>query len=361
MALQSVYDNDEASESRSTGRHEIARTSRRHFLWGSLALASTSLLAGCALPPAPWQASSRVPRVGVINGATAEFYIPLLAAFRRGLHEHGYEEGHNITIEERYLDGRGERVPEVLNELLQLGVAAILTGDPATVQAAQRTASTVPIIMAGVGIDPASTDRGVSRARSTGNRTGLSLATPALTGKRLQVLRELVPDADHLGVLLDDNTGHATVSALQQLLAEASQAHEADVRPIHVVSPSDLEPVFQSMRQAGTGAVWVPATPLTASSIDRILDLSLQYRLPALFSLSEIARGGGLMALSIDRADLYRRSAGYLDKILKGARAADLPIGQPTGFELVVNVRTAGILGLTIPPSILHDATEIIQ
>jgi ABC-type uncharacterized transport system substrate-binding protein len=151
------------------------------------------------------------------------------------------------------------------------------------------------------------------------------------------------------------------VSTLERQVTESSQALGVDVRSVHVLTPSDLEPAFESMRQAGTGAVWVPATPLTASSIDQILDLALQYRLPALFSLSEIARGGGLMALSIDRADLYRRAAGYLDKVLKGARPADLPIGQPTALELVVNLQTAGVLGLTIPPSILLDATEIIQ
>jgi putative tryptophan/tyrosine transport system substrate-binding protein len=358
MARHSVY---ETSKSRSARRCVIARASRRDFLWGSLALAGTSLLAGCARPPAPWQTRIGAPRVGVVNGATADFYVPLLAAFRRGLHEHGYEEGRTISIEERYLDGHAERAPRVVNELLQLGVAAIVTGNPATVQAAERATSTVPIIMVGVGTNPASTDRGVSRARSAGNSTGLSLATPALPGMRLRVLREIVPDAGHLGVLLDDNTGQVAVSTLERQVTESSQALGVDVRSVHVLTPSDLEPAFESMRQAGTGAVWVPATPLTASSIDQILDLALQYRLPALFSLSEIARGGGLMALSIDRADLYRRAAGYLDKVLKGARPADLPIGQPTALELVVNLQTAGVLGLTIPPSILLDATEIIQ
>jgi putative ABC transport system substrate-binding protein len=339
----------------------MERTSRRRFLWGSLALAGSGLLVGCGLPRSPLQASAGIPRIGVVNGASAGFYVPLLAAFRQRLEEHGYEEGRTIAIGERYLDGQSERAPQVVNELLQQGVVAIVSGDPVAVQAAQRATSTIPIIMAGVGTDPTSLGREGSRARPVDNITGLSLATPGLSGRRLEVLHEAVPDAGRIGVLVDDTTGHEAVRVLERQMREAGQSLGVEVRSIHVQGSHDLEPAILGTRRDGTGAVWVPATPLTASYIDQLLDLVLQHRVPAIFSLSEIARGGGLMALGIDRGDLYRRAADYVDKVLNGARPADLPIDQPTGFELVVNLQTAQALGLTIPQSILQRASELIR
>ena len=361
MSRDTLYSTAQLTAPRAVSRHGIARVGRRHFLRGGLALAGAGLLATSALGWAPWRSAAGPPRIGVINGAGAELYVPLLAAFRQGLRDHGYEEGQSIAIEERYLDGRVDRAPEVVQDLLQLGVSAIVSGDAATVRAARRATSTVPIVMVGVAAASAGPERGEVWAGRVGTSTGLSLDAPALPGMRLQLLHELVPDAGLLAVLLDDNAPPQATRVLEQQLAESVQTLGVSGQTFPIRDASDLEPAFQSMRQAGSGGVWVPVTPLTGASIDQILDLVLQYRLPALFSLAEIARGGGVLALSIDRTDLYRRAADYVDKILQCARPSDLPIGQPTAFELVVNLRTAGILGLTVPSSILAKATEIVQ
>jgi putative tryptophan/tyrosine transport system substrate-binding protein len=342
-------------------RHEMSRISRRGFVCGSLVLAGASLLAGCAPARFPWHASPGIPGIGVVNAATADFYVPLLAAFRKGLQAHGYEEGRNVTIEERYLDGQRERAPAVVHELLQLGVAAIVTGDPDTVKAAQRASTTVPIIMAGVAIDPAIAGGIATQSRPGSTTTGLSLVAPTLPRLQLEALHDAVPDAGQLRVILDTTTGPAATASLERQVTDGGRTLGIDVRPVHVKGQNDLEPAIVSMSRAGTGGVVIPATPLTASSIDRILDLVLQHRLPALYALPQIARGGGLMALGTDRADLYRRAAGYVDRVLKGARPADLPVEQPERLEFIVNVQTAQAIGLTIPQSVLQRATEIVQ
>ena len=245
--------------------------------------------------------------------------------------------------------------------MLRLGVATLVTGSPAVVQAAQRATTTVPIIMAGAGSDPVSTGLVTSLARPGGNTTGLSLGTPQLPERRLQVLRDTVPTTGGLGVLLDDNIGLATISALEQQLTEAGRSIGVGLHIVHVQSADELEPAFLAMSQAGVGAVLVPATPLSGAHIDKILDLVLRYRLPAMFSLPNIARDRGLMALGVDQADIYRRAAGYVDKVLKGADPGELPIELPAKFDFVINLRTAQALGLTIPQAVLLQATEVVQ
>jgi putative ABC transport system substrate-binding protein len=299
--------------------------------------------------------------VAVVNGRSAEDAAPQTEAFQQGLREHGYEDGRNIAIEWRFLDGRVERSPEVVQELLSTGVAAIVTGNPQFAQAAKQATSTVPIILAGVFGDPVAIGMVASLSRPGGNVTGLSFAVPTLALKQLQLLKETAPGANRIGSLYDATRGPAT-RPLAKLLEEAGASLGVEVRTYWIQRPEDLEPTFDAMRRDGVSALHVVETAaLTLMLAGRIADLALQDRLPVMYPTPEFMKAGGLMALGVDQADLYRRAAGYVYKILQGADPADLPVEQPTKFEFVINKKTADALGLTIPQSLLVQATEVIQ
>ena len=242
-------------------------SSRRRFLQGSLALAGSGLLAGCGLPPPPWQQPAKVPRIGVVSGGSAEFAAPHFEALRQGLREHGYDEGRSVLIEWRTLEGRTERAPEVMEELLRLGVAAIVTGNPPSVLAARRATSTVPIIMAGTFGDPIEQTGGVvaSFNRPGGNVTGLSLLVPTLVPKRLQLLKEAAPQAVRLAAVWDRTLG-PFVEARSKLLEDTGPSVGFEVRSVFVQRVEELEPTFEAIRQGGADALHVTEGPVTASN-----------------------------------------------------------------------------------------------
>ena len=336
------------------------RVSRRRFLQGGLALAGVGLVSGCRLVPQLTQQPSKIPRIGVVSALSSEAAAPFSEALREGLREHGYEEGRDILIEWRFMDGRSERASELMEELLPLGVVAIVTGNPVGVHAAKRATSTVPIIMAGVFSDPVEQGAVASLSRPGGNVTGLSLNVPTLRAKRMQLLKENVPDARRVGIVWDRNLGQI-IEANVRPLEEAANSLGMEARSVFVERAEELEPAFEAMRRDGVDTLWVIEGPVTVSHAGRIADLALRHRLPGIYGFPQFVRAGGLMSYGVDQADLYRRAAGYLHKVLQGVAPADLPVEQPTKFQFVINLKTAHALGLTIPQSGLLEATEIIQ
>jgi putative ABC transport system substrate-binding protein len=334
--------------------------SRRRFIRDSFAVAGLGLVSGCGIPAPPWAATPAVPRVAVVNGRSEVDAAPSSEAFRQGLREHGYEEGRNIAVEWRFLDGRGEQAPEVAREVVSLGVTALVSSSPVFVEAARAATGTVPIILAGVYQDPVGLGVAASLSRPGGNVTGLTFGVPTLQPKHLQLLKETAPSAARLGALWD-GSARDTSAPRAKLMEEAGPALGVEVRTYWVSRPDEFEPAFEAMRRDGIGALWVVASTLTNAHAGRIAELALQDGLPTISPLPDFARAGGLMTYAPDQVEMFRRAAGYVHKIIEGAAAAELPIEQPTKFAFVVNLRTAQALGMTIPDSVLAQATELIQ
>jgi len=301
---------------------------------------------------------SKMPRVGILFG----FSTLLIESFERGLRELAYVEGKNILIERRLSGGKNERLPELAADLVRLKVDVIFAPSTPMVRAAKQATSTIPIVFAVVS-DPVVDGLVDSLARPGRNITGLStLANIQLVGKRLELLRDTVPGVRRIAVLLD-TTGPA------HRVAEAPSAIEAAARSLRVqpviVRVGGAEGIgraFDMVLRDRPGAL-LPFTtsPLFYIQAERIAELAAKNRLPAIYESSELVHAGGLMSYGASYPDLMRRAAGYVDKILKGAKPADLPVEQPTKFELVINLKTAKALGLTIPPSLLQRADEVIQ
>ena len=302
---------------------------------------------------------TKVPRVGVLFGVIS---TPLIEAFERGLRELGYVEGKNILIERRFSGGKDERLPELAAELVRLKVDVIFAASTPMVRAARQAATTIPIIFAVVS-DPVVDGFVESLARPGGNITGLStLANVQLIAKRLELLRDTVLGVRRIAVLLD-TTGPA------HRVAEAPSAIEAAARSLRVQTViarvggvEEIGRAFDTVLRDRPGAL-LPFTtsPLFYRQAGRIAELAAKNRLPAIYESSELVHAGGLMSYGASYPDLMRRAAGYVDKILKGAKPADLPVEQASTFELVINLKTAKALGLTIPQLVLIRATEVIQ
>jgi putative ABC transport system substrate-binding protein len=333
----------------------VKTCSRRLFLHSSLTLAGLGLLAGCGR--LPWQAPpAKVPRVGLLWASEAS--NPNYEAFRAGLRELGYVEDRNIRLEARSSDGDDDRLPSLAAELVSVPVDVIVTeGSPGTA-AARAAAGTIPIVMARIG-DPVGAGFVASLARPGGTITGLSFVAPELSGKRLQLLKETVPGLTRLGVpWVPANPSHAIqVREIQ----EAGEALGVQVLPLEVHGANDFEPAFQSATQLSVGGLIVFADPFFSSQRAQIVGLAGQSRLPTIYNAKEFVDAGGLMSYGPNTMDMFRRAATYVDKILKGAKPADIPVEQPTKFDLVINLTTARALGLTIPQEVLMQATEVIQ
>ena len=336
----------------------MIRSSRRRFLQGSLALAGLGLLGGCGVRP-PWvQPAARVPRIGFLGATTESAEEARVEAFRRGLRELGYAEGETIAIEWRWAEGQFDRLPVLAAELVNLDVALIVAGGATSTSAAQGVTAAVPIVMAQV-VDPVGSGFVASLARPGGNITGLSNNAPEISGKRLQLLKEVVPHLARLAVLDNASTpGNAQALRQTELAARASgvQLYYRNVR-----RPEEIEGAFREAVEARADALLALGSPLFILERRRMVDLAAQYRLPATYQSVEHVRVGGLMTYSVSIDDLYRRTATYVDKILKGAKPADLPVEQPTNFDFVINLNAARAIGLTIPQAVLQQATEVIQ
>jgi putative ABC transport system substrate-binding protein len=321
---------------------------RRRFLATSL---STPLLI-----PLLASAQSRVARIAFLEGGNVGSH--LWGATREGLHDLGYVEGKNLVIEFRSADGHFERLPQILAELIALRVDVIVTiGDP-VVAAAKAATSTIPIVMAGAG-DPVGRGFVASLARPGGNLTGLSNYAVTLTGKWLELAREIVPGIPRVAILR--NAGNPT-HPLFWAEGEASASrlglavYSAEVR-----GPDDFDPAFAAMTRERVGAVVMLPDPMLGSQRTRLAELSMRFRLPSISSFRENTENGCLISYGPSLAANFRRAAAFIDRILKGAKPGELPIEQPTTFEMVVNVKTARALGLTIPPALLARADRVIE
>jgi putative ABC transport system substrate-binding protein len=279
-------------------------------------------------------------------------------AFRQGLSEHGYVEGRNIAFEHRYARGKHDLFPDLAAELVRLKVDIIVGGATPAIRAAKQATSAIPIVMAGTG-DPVGSGLVTSLARPGGNITGVSFVSPEIVGKQLQLLNEAVPTAFRVAVLWNPaNPLHALFLKEAQI---AGQALGVQLQLLEVRTSEEFDSAFRAVAKERAGALIVLGDAVFLTHTARISDFAAKNRLPAMYGYKEQAEAGGLMAYSPSLVDMYRRAATYVDKILKGTKPADLPVEQPTKFELVINLKTAKALGLTIPPSLLQRADEVIQ
>jgi ABC-type uncharacterized transport system substrate-binding protein len=298
-------------------------------------------------------------RIGFLEAGAPAANQHFLDAFKRGLHEQGYVEGQNVVVVERWADGNVERFPALLDELVQLKVEIIVVASTPGAVAARAAVKTVPVIFVGVG-DPVGNGIVASLGRPGGNLTGFSQAEEeGLVGKRIELFREAVPPIDRLA-LIWNSTAPGVALRLKEARSSAAK-FRVTLRPFDVRDAKELDGTFAAISKDRLTRLMVLADPLTVSNRVHIVELAAKARLPAIYPFLEFTRVGGLMAYGPSIPELFRRAAGYVGKILKGAKPADLPIEQPTKFDLVINLKTAKALGLTIPPSLLGRADELIQ
>jgi putative ABC transport system substrate-binding protein len=304
------------------------------------------------------QQSERVYRIGILDTIGASVNAENLQAFRQELSARGYVEGRNLSIEYRSAEGKAERFPDLAAELVRLRVDIIVTrGTPAAIAAKNATA-TIAIVMASAG-DPIGTGLVPNLAHPGGNLTGLSSVVAELSGKRIELLRAAFPTFSRVGVLW--NPISLAAQAEWKAIDAAAPAFGVVASSLEVRKSEDLEPAFTAMRKQRLDALVVELDPLTLHHRKQIVALARRYRLPDIYASREFVEAGGLISYGVNYPDLYRRAAIYVDKILKGAKPADLPIEQPTKFELLINLKTAKALGLTIPPSLLARADQVIE
>src|SRR6266705_2081437 len=301
---------------------------------------------------------AKVRQIGLLSPFTRSDAAPWNQALLKGLRDLGCIDGKNIAFEYRYSEGNNDRLPELIADLVRLKVDIIVTSVTNDALAAKNATREIPIVMVAAG-DPVATGIVASLARPGGNITGLSQMNPELIGKRLELLKEIVPELSSVAVLWNPEDPISILGWQEiQLPARklAVEAHSLKVR-----SPGDLDKAFDEAARTRVGALVIMPNPVFVTNLKRIADFAAQSRLPSIFHLREFAEAGGLVSYGVDRSDLFRRAATYADKILKGANPADLPIEQPTKFELVINLKTAKALGLGVPPSLLARADEVIQ
>jgi ABC-type uncharacterized transport system substrate-binding protein len=314
------------------------------------------LLALCASAEA--QQSAKIPRIGYLVGASLSGVSDRVEAFRKGLRELGYVEGKNIVIEWRGADGNRNRQRALAGELVRLKVDVIVTAGAGGTRAAKEATSTIPIVMA-QDPDPVGTGFVASLAQPGGNITGLSNLRPELSGKRLELMKEIVPKLARLAVL-----GTSSVPGNAQSLKEmelGASAVRVQLQYLDVLGPKEIETVFRAASKGRADAVLVLGSPFLLSHRIQVVDLALKSQLPAIYYSTEFVEDGGLMSYGVNINDLFRRAATYVDKILKGTKPADLSVEQPTKYELVINLKTAKQIGLTIPQSVLYRADRVIK
>jgi putative ABC transport system substrate-binding protein len=318
------------------------------------------LALGAAPLAAEAQQAAKVTRIGYLSANLAAS-PHILEAFRQGLRDLGYVEGRNVVIEYRYAEGNVERLPALAAELVALKVDVIVASGTLAALAAKQATSNFPIVFSPAG-DPVGSGLVSSLARPGGNVTGLSAFAPELVGKRLELLKQAVPGVNRVAVLWQPGAFGERVEMDTLKRAEiAARGLGVPLQFVEARGPADFDRAFSDMTRARAGALTVLASNMFNSERRRLVDLAAKNRLPALYSAREIVDAGGLMSYGANLAELNRRAATYVDKILKGAKPADLPVEQPTKFELIINLKTAKALGLTIPQSVLGRADEVIQ
>jgi putative ABC transport system substrate-binding protein len=322
---------------------------------GLLALCSL-LLAPCF--PTQAQQPTKIPRIGFLATVSLSNIPARTEAFHQGLRELKYVEGKNLLIEWRSAEGKNDHLPSLAAELVGLKVDVIVAAGEQPTRAAKEATSTIPIVMAQSG-DPVAEGVVASLARPGGNITGLSALAPEISGKQLELLKEIVPKLSRVAVLgTSAQPGNAQMLREVELVAKA---FGVKLQYLDVLSSKDIETAFRAAAKERAGAVLVLTSPVLLSQRTQIEDLAVKNRLPAISWASEFVVDGGLMSYGVSITDLFRRAATYVDKILKGAKPAELPIEQPTKFEFIINLKAAKQIGLTIPPKVLAQADRVIR
>jgi putative ABC transport system substrate-binding protein len=328
----------------------------QNLKWGGIvAIAVAFAMCGAV---AQAQQAKKVPRIAYLTGNSPSTNVARIEAFRQGLRELGYVEGKNIIIEWRYAEGKADRLPALAAELVRIKVEVIVTTGPGPTRAAKEATTTIPIVMA-QDPDPVGNGFVASLARPGGNITGLATLAPELSGKQLELLMEIVTRLSRVAVLVTSTRpGNAQNLKETEL---AAGAFGVKLQYLDVLIPKDLETAFRAASKGRVDGVLVLQTPLLTSHRTQVIDLAVKNRLPAIYATAEWVEDGGFMSYAASGTDLFRRSATYVDKILKGAKPADLPVEQPKKFELIINLKAAKQIGLTIPPNVLARADKVIK
>jgi len=349
-------------------KSEVSKTLALRPLLLALSLLSSLLLAPCSVEA---QQPAKVPRIGYLSRTgDSKNPGPQVEGFRQGLRDLGYIDGKNIVIEYRYIEGKSDSIPSIATELVQLNVDLLVLGPLPAIRAAKQATKTIPIVMVTTQ-DPVAAGFVDSLARPGGNITGLTILQRELSGKRLELLKEAVPGISRVAALVDviqlSELSGGTANDFQWYEAPA-RALKLELQPLAVRGPNpDFEGAFQAAAKGRASALITVSGGLFISGglfnghEKRIMDLAIKNRLPSIHERSEYVEAGGLMSYSADDAETYRRAAYYVDRILKGTKPADLPVEQPTDFELVINLKTAKQIGVTIPPNVLARADRVIR
>jgi putative tryptophan/tyrosine transport system substrate-binding protein len=329
-----------------------ATMSGKILIW----LLATVLLTTASLAAA--QQPTKVPRIGYLGGTSPSANVARIEAFRQGLRELRYVEGRNMIIEWRHAEAKLDRLPALAAELVRLKVDILVTGGPPATRAAKEATVTIPVVMA-FDDDPIGNGFVASLARPGGNITGLSSLAPELSGKQLELLKEILPKLSRVAVL-----GSSTRPGTAQTLKEtelAAGVFGVKVLYLDLISPKDIETGFREAREGRTDAMLILSSPIFSSQRTQLVDLAAKSRIPATYSTTEFVEDGGLMSYGVNTSGLYRRAGAYVDKILKGTKPADLPVEQPKKFEFIINLKAAKQIGLTIPPNVLARADRVIR
>jgi len=302
------------------------------------------------------QQAKKVPLVGILTPDPVSARINLFEAFKKGLREVGYVEGQNIGIEVRSAEGKRDRLPTVASELVRLKVDVILTSTTPAIQAAKQATTTIPIVA--ISTDPVGSGLVASLARPGGNITGLSLLGPEINGKQLELLKETLPKVKRVAFV--GNPASVAFALRFKEVEIAGRELGLQTQSVEVRSPNELERALESATREQAGALIVPSS-ISNAYRRQIVDFAAKNQLPAIYDESESVEAGGLMSYGANLPDLFRRAATYVDKILKGRKPSDLPVEQPTKFELIINLKAAKQIGLTIPPNVLARADKVIR
>jgi putative tryptophan/tyrosine transport system substrate-binding protein len=305
------------------------------------------------------QQPKKIPRIGLITTGFPASIAHLLEGFKQGLREHGYVEGQNLLLELRYGEAKAEQLPILATDLVRLKVDVIVAIPNPAIEATRHATQTIPIVMP-IGSDPVGAGYAASLARPGGNITGLSAYSPELNGKRLDLLKETIPQLSRVALLMSPKVPGNPIDLKETEVAARSLRLRSQLYELG--GSSNVESVFKAMaNDKAEGFVVFPGQPTLFVSRKQIVELAVKYRLPAMYPLADYVTAGGLISYGVNNLDLFRRAATYVDKILKGAKPADLPIEQPTKFEFVINLKAAKQIGLTIPPNVLARADKVIK
>jgi len=308
--------------------------------------------------PAPAQPLAKMPRIGLLIGGSSVSDASRIEAFLQGLRELGYMDAKNIAVEYRYADGKPDRLSENTQALVRLKVDVIVAGGPLATRTAKEATTTIPVVMAQVN-DPIGAGLVINLARPGGNITGLSAMSPEISGKQVELLKEIVPKLSRIDVL-----GTSSIPGTAQALNEtetSSRALGMKLQFLDVKSVADIQTAFRSLNKGHVEPLLLLSSPILIVHRKEIIELAAKHRAPAMYFAREFVEDGGLMTYAANVPELWRRAATYVDKILKGAKPADLPVEQPKKFEFIVNLKAAKQIGLTIPPNVLVRADKVIR